>query len=116
MCITREVGVRDENWLDRIHPVAQDRIQWRTFVTVAINLRVPIAIELVSITLYSDFTCAVVYLFTSSEVTLNNNILKYNVFLSGFLRRVCNQGIPDSSPGGGQYLSGANRVVVRIPL
>lgn len=33
----REVGVRDENWLD----TAQDRIQWRTFVTAAMNLRVP---------------------------------------------------------------------------
>jgi len=33
----REVGVRDENWLD----IAQDRIQWRTFVTAAMNLRVP---------------------------------------------------------------------------
>ena len=29
-----EVGVRDENWLD----VFQDRILWRTFVTVAMNL------------------------------------------------------------------------------
>jgi len=33
----REVGVRDENWLD----IAQDIIQWRTFVTAAKNLRVP---------------------------------------------------------------------------
>ena len=33
----REVGVCDENWLD----TAQDRIQWRTFVTAAMNLRVP---------------------------------------------------------------------------
>jgi len=33
----REVGARDENWFD----VAQDRIQWRTFVTAAMNLRVP---------------------------------------------------------------------------
>ena len=33
----REVGIRDENWLD----VAQERILWRTFVTAAINLRVP---------------------------------------------------------------------------
>jgi len=33
----REVGVCDENWLD----IAQDRIQWRTFVTAAMNLRVP---------------------------------------------------------------------------
>jgi len=32
----REGGVRDKNWLD----VAQDGIQWRTFVTVAMNLRV----------------------------------------------------------------------------
>jgi len=32
----REVGFRDENWLD----IAQDRIQYRTFVTVAMNLRV----------------------------------------------------------------------------
>jgi len=32
----REVAVRDENWLD----IAQDRIQWRTFVTAAMNLRV----------------------------------------------------------------------------
>jgi len=34
----REVGVRDENWLG----IAQDRIQWRTFVTAAMNLRAPI--------------------------------------------------------------------------
>ena len=33
----REVGVCDENWLD----LAQDRILWRTFVTAAMNLRVP---------------------------------------------------------------------------
>ena len=33
----REVDVQDEYWLD----VAQDRIQWRTFVTAAMNLRVP---------------------------------------------------------------------------
>jgi len=33
----REEGVRDENWLN----VAQYRIQWRTFITVAMNLRVP---------------------------------------------------------------------------
>ena len=33
----REVGIRDENWLD----VAQERILWRTFVTAAMNLRVP---------------------------------------------------------------------------
>jgi len=33
----REVGVRDENWLD----IAQDIIQWRTFATAAMNLRVP---------------------------------------------------------------------------
>jgi len=33
----RDVGVRDENWLD----TAKDRIQWRTFVTAAMNLRVP---------------------------------------------------------------------------
>jgi len=39
----REVGVYDENWLD----VAQN-IEWRTFVTAAMNLRVPYAIELVS--------------------------------------------------------------------
>jgi len=32
-----EVGVHDEKWLD----IAQDRIQWRTFVTAAMNLRVP---------------------------------------------------------------------------
>jgi len=29
----REVGVRDENWLD----IAQDRMQWQTFVTAAMN-------------------------------------------------------------------------------
>jgi len=34
--IFEKVGVRDENWLD----IAQDRIQWRTFVTAAMNLRV----------------------------------------------------------------------------
>jgi len=33
----RDVGVRDENWLD----IAQDRTQWRMFVTAAMNLRVP---------------------------------------------------------------------------
>ena len=33
----REVDVQNENWLD----LAQDRIQWRTFVTAAMNLRVP---------------------------------------------------------------------------
>jgi len=33
----REVGVRDENWLD----IAQNRIQWPTFVTAAMHLRVP---------------------------------------------------------------------------
>ena len=33
----REVGIRDENWLD----VAQERILWQTFVTAAMNLRVP---------------------------------------------------------------------------
>ena len=33
----REVGIRDENWLD----VAQERILWRTFFTAAMNLRVP---------------------------------------------------------------------------
>jgi len=33
----REVGVRDENWLD----IAQDRMQWRMFVTAPMNLRVP---------------------------------------------------------------------------
>jgi len=40
----REVGVRDENWLD----IGQDRIQWRTFVTASMNLQVPQAIELVN--------------------------------------------------------------------
>ena len=33
----REVGIRDENWLD----VAQERILWRIFVSTAMNLRVP---------------------------------------------------------------------------
>ena len=33
----RESGVRDENWFDLV----QDRILWRTFVTAAMNLRVP---------------------------------------------------------------------------
>jgi len=31
-----EGGVRDENWLN----IPQDRIQWRTFVTASMNLRV----------------------------------------------------------------------------
>ena len=33
----REAVVCDENWLD----LAQDKIQWRTFVTAVMNLRVP---------------------------------------------------------------------------
>jgi len=33
----REVGVCDENWLD----LAQGRSRWRTFITAAMNLRVP---------------------------------------------------------------------------
>jgi len=33
----QEIGIYDENWLD----LAQDGSRWRTFVTTAMNLRVP---------------------------------------------------------------------------
>ena len=39
-----EIGINAGNWVDS----AQDRNYWRALVTVALNLRVPLAMELVS--------------------------------------------------------------------
>jgi hypothetical protein len=33
----REIGIDGENWIQ----LAQDRVQWRTFVNTVMNLRVP---------------------------------------------------------------------------
>ena len=37
-----EIGISAENWVD----LAQDRYYWRSLVNSALNLRVPLAIEL----------------------------------------------------------------------
>ena len=40
-----EIGINAGNWVD----LAQDRDYWRTLVNVALNLWVPLAIELVKL-------------------------------------------------------------------
>ena len=40
----KEIGIKMRNWVDS----AQDRGYWRALVNVALNLRVPYAMELVS--------------------------------------------------------------------
>ena len=41
-----EIGINAENWVD----LAQDKDYWRALMNDALNLRVPLAMELASIT------------------------------------------------------------------
>ena len=40
-----EIGINAENWIDSV----QDRDYWRALVNTALNLRVPLAMELISL-------------------------------------------------------------------